>query len=128
MIVAENVVDFRVWFDCADVPGDPLEGAAWQEQWQVQDTGGCVGDNPSGAQPHLARMAHIRLSTRTESENANRPHLEVVDGDSGEWMGFENQNGQMRTYDVYPHAEGSAGVVTVQSSVELANFALRDIQ
>ena len=128
MIVAENVVDFRVWFECAPTAGVSLSGGSWEDGWDVEDSGDCIDDNPATSQPELARMAHIRLSTRTESENANRPHLEVVDGDSGDWLGFENENGQMRSYEVYPHAEGSAGVVTVQSSVELANFALRDIR
>ena len=121
MVVAEHVVDFRIWFSC-DGEGDNVGG-----DW-VPDTDDCITDDPTAAasEPELARFGHIRLSTRTETQNSNRPHYTVEAG----WEGFEDpgdEGGQMRTYDVVPQAEGSAAVVTTQTSVELTNFAMRNV-
>ncbi len=120
MVLAERVVDFRVWFDCR---GDDaaISDRTWEDEWEINVDGDrdCV---EQGA-PQEAQIAHARLSTRTESENPNRPHYDLVD-DPG--AGFESEQGQMRTFELYPEAEGSAGVVTTQTSVELTNFAMRD--
>lgn len=127
MVVAEYVVDFRVWFDCGD--GDSF-GDRWNDGWNPI-TEGCIGNDPSNATPEDARFGHIRLSTRTENENANRPHYDLADDD--DWKGFDVDGDgnaiedRMRTYQVVPQAEGSASVVTVQTSVELTNFALRNL-
>ncbi len=118
MILAEGVVDFRVWFDCKDSVGQDVIDADWENEWQIDDYGDCIADG----NPHLAQVAHARLATRTASENPNRPHYTVVDG----WPGFESDNGQMRTFELVPGAEGSAAVVTTQTSVELTNFSIRD--
>lgn len=126
MIIAENVVDFRVWFSCRGSGQDVLTNANWSDDWEP-DGDDCIGDNPRDAEPERARFAHARLSTRTERENSNRPHYTVVNN----WEGFEvagDAGGQMRTYNLVPHAEGSAGVVTTQASVELTNFAMRNVR
>ena len=122
LVVADHVVDFRIWFDCVDNAGTPnMTNQSWEDEWDVEHQGDCVG---AGSQaPERARMAHVRLSTRTPNENANRPHLDL----DGVTAGFENDDGQMRTYEVYDYAEGSAGVVTLHGSVELSNFSMRNI-
>lgn len=119
MILAERVVDFRVWFDCRDTVGQNVIDAQWQAGWEV-DGDDCVADG----NPHLAQVAHARLSTRTARENPNRPHYTLVNG----WEGFEQQDGLMRTYEIVPEAEGSAAVVTTQTSVELTNFSIRNYE
>ena len=118
-VVAENVVDFRVWFDCAQGTELALRNVNWQDEWDV-DTDDCVRNG----QPHRARTAHIRLSTRTDRENSNQPHLTLA-GDS--WQGFEQQEGQMRTFELSEATEGAASVVTVQGAVELTNFSMRNL-
>ncbi len=126
MIIAENVVDFRVWFSCAASSDEVFGNAAWSDEWEPDFTNDCIGDDPGAANPQRARFAHARLSTRTERENTNRPHYTVEAG----WPGFEtpgDQGGRMRTYNVVPHSDGSARVVTTQASVELTNFAMRNV-
>ena len=118
-VVAENVVDFRVWFDCAEGTELALRNVDWQDEWDV-DTDDCVRNG----QPHRARTAHVRLSTRTDRENANQPHLTLA-GES--WPGFEQEDGQMRTFELSQNTEGAASVVTVQGAVELANFSMRNL-
>lgn len=120
MVVADYVVDFRVWFDCVGSGESTLNATGWQGNWEVTSDTCLTGTSP---EPERARVAHIRLSTRTEGENPNRPHYTLVDN----WEGFEEEDGQMRTFDLYADAEGSTGVITVQSTVELANFAMRRI-
>ena len=120
VVIVDNVVDFRVWFDCADTGTGAVTGATWENEWNIPSGGDCLDDG----EPHLARVAHIRLSVRTPGENANRPHLQVVDG----WEGFEEENGAMITYNLAPSARGSASVVTVQASVEMTNFAMRGLR
>ncbi len=126
MIIAENVVDFRVWFDCATpgmTGGAQLDSVSWHDHWDVvqSDAGTCVTDSATGSNPQRAHFAHVRLSTRTERENANRPHYDLPGSDPG----FESQGGQMQTYAIYPEAEGAASVVTVQAGVELSNMTGR---
>ena len=118
-VVAENVVDFRVWFDCVEGNEFALSNVDWQDEWNV-DTDDCVRNG----EPHRARTAHIRLSTRTDRENANQPHLTLA---GNNWPGFEQQEGQMRTFELSDAAEGAASVVTVQGAVELTNFSMRNL-
>lgn len=127
LIIADRVVDFRLWFECAQDTGGGVT-MDWQGgNWDVENdaAGDCLSNNLATTATHQARMAHIRLSIRTDRENSNRPHLNVA---GAAWRGFEEPEGQMVTYNVAPHARGSAGVVTVQTSVELTNFALRGLR
>lgn len=110
MILAERVADFRVWFDCDD--GTNWD---WQQTWDVESDD-CVDQG----NPEDAHVAHVRLSTRSASENPNRPHFDLEGVDPG----FESEDGQMRTFELFSEAEGSAAVVTTQTSVELTNFAM----
>ncbi len=122
LVVANQVVDFRVWFDCVPTSGQwaPVDR---KDDWEIVDGAGCLDVNLAQSDPQRLRIANLRLSLRTPTENTNRPHLELVDG----WEGFEEPNGPMITYNVFPWARGSAGVVTLQSSVELTNFAMRGV-
>lgn len=123
LVIANHVADFRVWFDCGTAFGG-LEASSLQRTWEPV-TGACLDAPVTGAEPHLARVAHLRLSMRSENERTNRPHFEVVD--NAQWLGFQNIDGTMQTYDVEPRNPGAASVVTVQSSVDLANFRMRGL-
>ncbi len=122
VIIANRIVDFRLWFDCANASTGQITNINWHSAWDSpetsEDINGCLN-----AKVQLARVAHIRLSVRTGNESANRQHLSIVAG----WPGFEDANSRMQTYDLEPSARGSASVVTVQSTVELSNFAMRNL-
>lgn len=121
LIIADNVADFRVWFDCVDATGQ-FTTKPRETGWDIGDPGGgCVA--PTGANPELARAAHIRLSLRTPRENPNRPHIRLT----GLAPGFDVPGGPMVTFDVNPDVPGSASVVTVQTSVELTGLAMRGV-
>ena len=119
MVIAENVVDLRIWFDCVNSSGqwvDDIDGTQWDI---INDNSNCITDSAQNSRPERARYANIRLSTRTEGENSNRPHLQVSNV-----PGFEDEDGRMQTYEVVEAAEGSASVVTLQTGVELTNFSI----
>lgn len=121
LIIADNVVDFRVWFDCANSTGQ-IEQRQRQLGWDIDQPGHtCLGGTQD--HPERARAAHIRLSIRTPRENPNRPHLELT----GAERGFETEGGGLVTYSINPATRGSASVVTVQTSVELTGLAMRGV-
>ncbi len=125
VVIANRVVDFRLWFDCADATTGLVTDIKWHNGWDSPVTTGTNNINSClENQIQLARVAHIRLSVRTASESANRRHLSVVAG----WPGFEEANARMLTYDIEPSMPGAASVITVQSTVELSNFAMRNLQ
>ena len=94
--VADRIVDFRVWYDCADATNDGLvENVTWHSGWipPDQDDPGhnCMyldDNNQAGSgvvgQPNLGRMVHIRLSVRTDRE---RPDLQN--------FGFQRETGDV---------------------------------
>jgi prepilin-type N-terminal cleavage/methylation domain-containing protein len=128
VVITDRVVDFQVWFDCADSTGNVAE-VPWQMKWPnpagvSNDTVDCMA--PAEATLFgQARMAHVRLSLRTMHERKNAP-------DDPDAL-FMNKDGNvdalmpLRYFNMNPDAEGSARVVTVQSDVELTNFAMRNI-
>ena len=121
MVIAENIVDLRIWFDCVDAngnwdTGNRIDGSEWDV---INDDNNCVTSNPANSNPERAKYANIRLSTRTDRENSNRPHLDIADQ-----PGFEEDGGRMQTYELVDTAEGSASVVTLETGVEMTNFSL----
>ncbi len=123
LVVADHVVDFRVWFDCIPSSGQ-WAPVPRQDGWDITNgASSCLDDDLQQSNPQRLRIAHVRLSLRTPTENANRPHLQIVDG----WEGFQDADGAMVTYNVFPWARGSAGVVTLQSTIEMTNFAMRGV-
>lgn len=125
VVIANRVVDFRLWFDCANAVTGQVTDINWHSEWESPVTSptssinGCLE-----TQIQLARVAHIRLSIRTANESANRKHLSVVQ----DWPGFEDANARMQTYDIEPSVPGAASVITMQSTVELSNFAMRNLR
>jgi len=122
VVIANRVVDFQFWVDCADTSGAARE-ISWGEAWDVPSGG--TGDTghaclaPSDPKPGLARMAHIRMSMRTERERPDLRQQPFAETGGGQRT--------LRTYDVDPNVEGKAQVTTVQADVELTNFAIRGI-
>lgn len=125
VVVADYVVDFRIWFECADAGTGRIEEPFWPAQWAVDHSAqadNCLSPDGTTSEVHRARAAHVRLSLRNERENPNRPHFTLP----GLSPGFD-ETGQMVTYDVVPEAPGSASVVTLQASVDLTNLAMRGL-
>ncbi|QDG50767.1 prepilin-type N-terminal cleavage/methylation domain-containing protein [Persicimonas caeni] len=123
VVIADRVVDFQVWFDCAGNAQGELAGAAWLTEWANPGGGACM--DPNTGEFGEARMAHIRLSVRTKYERKDAPdNIKAFFMDS---TGTVNKEMSMRYFDVNPDAEGAARVVTVQSDVELATFSMRNV-
>jgi prepilin-type N-terminal cleavage/methylation domain-containing protein len=137
IVIADKVVDFQVWFDCSNAWSTPLAGSAWNTNWLTPDHTGTGTDracmNPGTANTGLARVGHIRLSVRADSERPNQRHIQ-----------FENASGatcdpdapagcdpttfpgaRLQTYDIAPGLDGAAPVVTLQSTVSMPNFRYR---
>ncbi|MFB6351592.1 MAG: hypothetical protein ABEN55_15770 [Bradymonadaceae bacterium] len=121
-VIADRVVDFNIWFDCADDSGTSgaIDGVAWQHKWATPEgTGSTEPTNclkPGDPDPARARTAHVRLSLRTSSEQSDLAHVP-----------FQAGGERMQTYDVHPDAPGAARVVTAQMDFELPTFASRNI-
>lgn len=123
-VVADRVVDFQFWVDC-ETSGGTISNISWQNEWLTPSGGTNAEHNcldPNNPEPGSARVAHIRLSVRTEHERTELGH-----------QGFLNAEGNydpaqpMQTFDLDPTAPGATRVVTVQSDVELTNFAYKNI-
>jgi hypothetical protein len=130
MVITDRVVDFQVWFDCATEGDGVVESVAWNTDW-VPPNGSdaphnCVAPAASPTSIQRARVAHVRLSLRTENERANRLHLKL--GGAETWGLGDDLNAPLQSFDVAPDALGAASVVTLQTSVELKNFALRGLR
>lgn len=123
VVITDRVVDFQVWFDCANNAQGELNNVPWLTTWANPDGGACM--DPAVGDFGEARMAHIRLSVRTKYERKDAP--DSVDAFFMDSTGTVNPAMSMRYFDVYPEAEGAARVVTVQSDVELATFSMRNV-
>lgn len=134
MVITDRVVDFQVWFDCASTMGVVESaagvGIAWNTTWVPPDGSvaphNCVAPAASPTSIQRARVAHVRLSLRTENERANLLHLKL--GAEATWGFGEDLNAPLQTFDMAPDTLGAASVVTLQTSVELTNFAIRGLR
>ncbi len=127
IVLVDRVVDFQVWFDCADASGN-VQNTDWQARWAnplgVSDTAHDCMD-PTNPDFGRARMAHVRLSVRTEHERKDAP-----DDPNGLFM---NEAGEvdaakpLRYFNMNPDAPGAARVVTVQTDIELTNFSMHNL-
>lgn len=124
VVISDRVVDFQVWFDCADSNGN-LDNASWLETWS-NPGGGDTCVNPTGTPQYgEARMGHIRLSVRGRYERKSAP--DDADAFFMDAQGNIDASRAPHFFDVYPDAKGSARVVTVQTDVNMNNFAMRNI-
>lgn len=123
VVMANNVVDFQIWVDCAGNDGS-VTGTEWTVNWITPaptDAGFNCLDGGS-YNPGRVRMVHLRLTVRSEYENANLVHAPYLAGPNDPAARIP-----LQTYDIDPNADGAARVVTVQSDVELTNFAERNL-
>lgn len=146
--VVERVVDFRVWYDCADPAG--VQRPDWNTDWMppgIADPGhDCAYLNPAGGPavagttPGNIRVAHIRLSVRTERERADVDNYGFLasdgrvfnltrDGLTNSLAEIDNPAnriiGGLQTFDIDGDPSTAARVVTLQLDVNLPNFGNR---
>ncbi|MFB6264297.1 MAG: PilW family protein [Bradymonadaceae bacterium] len=131
-VIVENVADFQIWFDCAPEDGaGNIVKADWKMEWKPPDgsgtpaSGSTAGYNcldPSDPDPGRARIAHLRLSLRTRTEQDDLEHKPFTTrGGSGTHV-------QMGTFDTDGDTTDAAAVHTTQIDLELPNFAARNIR
>ena len=116
--LADRVVDFQIWFDCADENGQ-VTGSSWNVGWappkgKSEEDHNCL--DPSSPAPGAARIMHVRLSRRTETERQELPA-----------NAFPQGTEHMQTFDIDPEFEGAARVYTSQIDFEIPTFAARNI-
>lgn len=127
-VVAENVVDFQVWF-IFDALGDPNAGPAvdYSDTHAIADTitadvQGLTGNAPcddgdiesdTTCSPMRIRGAIVRISTRTPNED---PSFRFPEDDP-----TYLSNHPLSYYDVDPDAAGAARVRTLTSYVDMPN-------
>lgn len=127
VVLASNVADFQVWFDCPTEDDGGLKGVDWRGNWVVDDTDECLNDDRS------PRVGHVRLALHTNLERPDQRHIQFEDADGntcGAGLACEpfEGNATLRTYDVMPDVTGAAQVVVMQSDFEIVNFSARNIQ
>ncbi|MGM0557983.1 MAG: PilW family protein [Myxococcota bacterium] len=123
-VISDRVVDFQFWVDCASSMGN-VQGLSWHNEWVTPD-GSEANHNcldPSSPSPGEARVAHIRLSVRTENERKELGHQGFLDEEGEE----DDSTAPLQTYDLNTDAPGATRVVTVQSDIELTNFSYKNI-
>jgi prepilin-type N-terminal cleavage/methylation domain-containing protein len=130
--LVERVVDFRVWYDCAAQMG--ATSIPWVSQWDTSPLTqigapaqhACVLTVGNAEEPGRARMAHMRLSVRTEDERRDVSHYGFLDLQSGATsLTPTATTGSMQTYDIDGDPQTAARVMTFQIDVELPNFGVR---
>ncbi len=133
VVVADRVVDFQIWFDCATAALQPQLNAAWSNSWLPPDNSANCMQVVSNPTTELARTAHVRMTLRADSERPNQAHLQFEDAlgntcdpaNAGACDPAAFPGGRLRTFDVVPGLQGSVPVVTLQSTVSLPNFVYR---
>mgnify|MGYP006306526669 FL=1 len=100
--------------------------SSWQNNWLTPEGDSSNADHncldPNNPAPGRARVAHVRLSVRTEHERKELGHQGFLGAD-----GNYDATMPLQTYDLDPTAPGATRVVTVQSDIELTNFAYKNI-
>ncbi len=159
--LVDRVVDFRIWYDCAAPGTGLLQNVGWSNGWippNPTDAGAgghdCMYLNSSGgtagtSSPGLGRMAHVRLSVRTNAERqtmtnygfvtVNDATINSINGpDASEAtesnvtppsignLGNVQTLAGLQTFDIDGDATNAARVVTLQIDVNMANFAHRE--
>jgi prepilin-type N-terminal cleavage/methylation domain-containing protein len=130
--VVDRVVDFQIWYDCVPANGGVV--IPWVNRWDTtvatvdsQLGHDCMLAVASGAEtPGRGRMAHVRLSVRTEDERRDVPNYGFVDLATGaQSLTPTATTGSLQTYDIDGDPATSARVMTFQVDVELPNFGAR---
>jgi prepilin-type N-terminal cleavage/methylation domain-containing protein len=139
VVVADRVVDFQVWFDCAEDGQDLIEELPVTLDWVTPDAVGsdvnhnCMRSEDLTAatfgDADLARVAHIRLSMRTATERQNLANYRFIT--DGSPMGTTNNEtnaailGGLQTFDVDGDPTSASRVVTIQLDLDMPNITNR---
>lgn len=136
VVIADRVADFQVWFDCGNTTTGAVENIPNSFTWETPDNSGTCMQvaNDLTYSPGRVRRAHIRMSMYAPNERKDLAHYRFEDAagnvcpDAPAACGNVDPNTQLRTFDIVPDLVGAAPVVTLQSSVELPNFAYRNVR
>lgn len=146
--VVDRVVDFRVWYDCADPAGvqRPRWNTGWMPPGEADAGHNCAYLTPAGAPvvagngPSNIRVAHVRLSVRTDRERIDVDNYGFLgadgnvynvtrDGLTNTLADIDNPGnnivGGLQTFDIDGDPSTAARVVTLQLDVNLPNFGNR---
>jgi hypothetical protein len=120
VVLADRVVDFQIWVDCADQNGQ-VAGSSWNVGWSPPKGNGdedhnCLDPTSASLDPGEARIMHVRLSRRTETEREELPA-----------NAFPQGTEHMQAFDLDPEFKGAARVYTSQIDFEIPTFASRNI-
>lgn len=120
VVLADRVVDFQLWVDCADDTGE-VTGSSWNVGWappkgNSDEDHNCLDPSSASLSPGAARIMHVRLSRRTESERKELPA-----------NAFPQGTEHMQAFDIDPELKGAARVYTSQIDFEIPTFAARNI-
>ncbi len=139
VVVADRVVDFQVWFDCAP-PGQLLmQELPLASGWVTPDAIGSDTNHNCMRSSGLAagtfqdadqvRVAHIRLSLRTAIERANLGNYRFLTGavptTTTTDANAPNVIGPLQTFDVDGDPTTASRVVTVQIDLDMPNYSGR---
>lgn len=129
-VLVDHVADFQIWFDCtnnAATNGAVVGNGAWTDEWLTPDNStNCM--NTGVYAPQLARVAHVRLSIYAPNERKDLRNFQFENraGETGATALTNTPNVKLRTFDPVPTLTGASPVVTMQSSIELTNYAYRN--
>ncbi len=129
-LIADKVVDFQVWFDCADAAGDVASNPNWTQNW-LTPNGTAAGGNCLDAgsyNPGQARVAHVRLTLRTDEERKAFSNVPFANGNDLCTSSSACPAAPLRSFDINQNLEGAAPVMTFQLDVALRNFIIKDLQ
>lgn len=126
--LADNVVDFQVWVDCADLNGVELENNEWNTNWippTPADTGHTCLSQSEGRSAALARVLHVRFSVRTENERKDLENFGfyTIDGASTT-TSPTLAGGTLQTFDIDGEQSTAARLKTFQTDIQLKNFSV----
>lgn len=127
-MITDRVVDFQIWFDCVD-PAGTFAGT-WSKDWVAPDnSGSCMDMDSFGTySPGAVRVAHSRLTLRTDEERKNFRHDPFVTPAGDTCTPFTCPTATLRSFDINPDLEGAAPVVTFQTDIALKNFIIKDLK
>ncbi len=129
-LVADRVVDFQVWFDCADAAGDVAGNPNWSQDWITpdgSDPGGMCMNQGANYAPGQARVAHARLTLRTDEERPALTNQQFIDGETLCTSSAVCPGVSLRSFDINEELEGAAPVITFQTDIALRNFIIKDL-
>lgn len=136
-LIADRVVDFQVWFDCAAAvvrPGGTVNEIAsntnWTQDWLTPigtETGNTCMAPGANYNPGQARVAHARLTLRTDEERPSFSNVPFVNGDTLCMNSVSCPGSTLRSFDINRGLVGAAPVITFQTDIAIRNSIIKDL-